>query len=488
MTAYDSEEAIQAWRAGTLGRACLLVTDDSADDGLNLQSADAAVHLRLPWTPNKLEQRLGRVDRFPGAEHAAMRNPAEQYVALPASHEECVSAAWLALLRDGYHIFDESVSTLQDAIALGLPSVWAAAIAEGPAGLESATKDIRDALEVAAVEIDKMDMLESIHERAAKSVDIATAMGELEADWREIRNAVLGYTSQTGGGIGIRHFERGLEGRTLDVFDVGGSNPLVDPRILRVAEGMYGEGSAEGFFNRTTALQMPGHRIFRAGNPLVELLSNVVQNDDRGQATCAWRLDANHIGDPEIFLGFDFLIEVDLEAAESVVPPRPAAMKAVRRQADYMFPPFMLKVWIAVTSGIPVTARRQVQWLDLVYDNRRDQNMTGEMFAAFVNQLGGWSGFRNLGEEAEGIARTHLVQTPEFADRCDRAVNTARENLRIVRAQTRARIAAGRLVNDDESMVLNDRVTAALINGIANPITRVVAASCLGRKGRERAG
>ena len=44
----------------------MLVADDSAEDGLNLQVADAVVHCRLPWSPNRLEQRIGRVDRYQG--------------------------------------------------------------------------------------------------------------------------------------------------------------------------------------------------------------------------------------------------------------------------------------------------------------------------------------------------------------------------------------------------------------------------------------
>ena len=42
----------------------ILVCDRSAEVGVNLQFVDWLIHFDLPWFPNQLEQRLGRVDRI----------------------------------------------------------------------------------------------------------------------------------------------------------------------------------------------------------------------------------------------------------------------------------------------------------------------------------------------------------------------------------------------------------------------------------------
>ena len=43
----------------------ILVATDCLSEGINLQEHfDAVVHYDLPWNPNRLEQREGRVDRF----------------------------------------------------------------------------------------------------------------------------------------------------------------------------------------------------------------------------------------------------------------------------------------------------------------------------------------------------------------------------------------------------------------------------------------
>ncbi|HEX6058702.1 MAG TPA: DEAD/DEAH box helicase [Gemmatimonadaceae bacterium] len=48
-------------------RIDLLVTTDLLSEGVNLQDASVAVHLDLPWTPARLEQRVGRLARLGAA-------------------------------------------------------------------------------------------------------------------------------------------------------------------------------------------------------------------------------------------------------------------------------------------------------------------------------------------------------------------------------------------------------------------------------------
>jgi hypothetical protein len=50
----------------------LLVGTDAAGEGLNLQFAGVVVNYDLPWTPMKIEQRIGRIDRL-GQERPVIR-------------------------------------------------------------------------------------------------------------------------------------------------------------------------------------------------------------------------------------------------------------------------------------------------------------------------------------------------------------------------------------------------------------------------------
>ncbi|MEW5807414.1 MAG: helicase-related protein [Acidobacteriota bacterium] len=64
----------------------VLLATDAASEGLNLQrSCHRVIHFELPWNPNRLEQRNGRVDRY-GQTHS----PEIRYLYYPGSAEEDV--------------------------------------------------------------------------------------------------------------------------------------------------------------------------------------------------------------------------------------------------------------------------------------------------------------------------------------------------------------------------------------------------------------
>ncbi len=73
-------EASGVSRADRANDVTLLLTTDLLSEGVNLQDAGMVIHLDLPWTPARMEQRLGRVARF-GSRHetvhaCAFRPPA----------------------------------------------------------------------------------------------------------------------------------------------------------------------------------------------------------------------------------------------------------------------------------------------------------------------------------------------------------------------------------------------------------------------------
>jgi superfamily II DNA or RNA helicase len=62
LTPHEREAALREFASG---RADLLLATDAAGEGLNLQQrCRLVVNLELPWTPLRLEQRVGRVDRI----------------------------------------------------------------------------------------------------------------------------------------------------------------------------------------------------------------------------------------------------------------------------------------------------------------------------------------------------------------------------------------------------------------------------------------
>jgi len=69
-------------------RVDLLITTDLSSEGVNLQDASVVVHLDLPWTPARLEQRVGRVARM-GSRHPEVHT---YTMAPPAAAESLLRA------------------------------------------------------------------------------------------------------------------------------------------------------------------------------------------------------------------------------------------------------------------------------------------------------------------------------------------------------------------------------------------------------------
>jgi ATP-dependent helicase HepA len=482
-----ADRALGAWSSLPRGHRVVLVADDSAEDGLNLQLADAVVHLRLPWSPNQFEQRLGRVDRYRGAASVRQSSPARQYrLSGEEGSEDTFTDAWAAMLQGGYGIFDDSVSTLQDAIAEALPGVWSRAFEEGPEGLAADTARVQAELRTAREAIDKMDLLESIHEASLDGRDIGDSLDSYEQNWRETRRAVERYTSADQGGIKLRRRTRTVDSCERLEFDLADSLPLLDPRHWQRIRRRVSPEMAAGTFNRSAALRAPGTRLFRCGNPLVDALASAVFVDDRGQAAAFRRLDRSLAGDPVPYFGIQYLVEADIDQALALVD-NPGARHALRRHADTILPPFTRTVWLAAHADTPVTDPAQLDWLNKPYDKRTgDLNYNKDRIGELIGLFGGWDAYRLAALSAGEAARRRLVDTTDMERRCAQAEHHARQRLAVARAQAQARQAAGHLVGDAESQLTDVGVTEKLIDGLTHPTVRVVAAVCLVRAGLER--
>ncbi len=476
--AEPSEQAVARWRE----RGGILVVDDTAEDGLNLQHADVVVHCRLPWSPNRLEQRLGRVDRFVGAMSRAASHAAKQYVVASPGCDDGFLGAWLTLLRDGFGIFSGSVAALQDAIDQQVLPSWTAALDDGPGGLAGRTHLVQEYLAQERKDIDSMDLLESVHEVASAGNDVAAAIATLEANWKTLQDAQIGYAGPDA--AGLRFFVERPNPHEAKVmrFERGSRDLLVPPRLLARTHRALGPAQCEGAFNRNVALRIPGTRIFRRGHPFVDMLASVVDIDDRGQACTFWRYDPHHRGDPLVYFGLDYLVEADVEAALAALGLATQARPALRRQADRLLSPFLRRVWVPADLSRAVDDPDLVIWLDRPYDPKRgDVNLNQHHLSRLFDLFAGPQQFSDIARRAESLARSELARVTDLAARCAAAYQAAQRSIAVMRAQARARQAAGRLVGDADSYLVDVGIIDVLAADLSRPAVRLVAAMCLVR-------
>ena len=219
----------------------------------------------------------------------------------------------------------------------------------------------------------------------------------------------------------------------------------------------------------------------------MDVLAEAISIDDRGQAAAIRRVDPRYHGDPEPYFGFDYLVEADITRALELVGDRPDAATALRRQADRMLAPFALKAWIGPAGEGAISDPGMRAWLNRPYDKARgDRNYNYMRRSELLAIFGGWGPFQRAAEEAEAACRKHLAEVTDLDQACARARHQARQQIAITAAQARARQAAGHLVGDSESYLLDVAVTNALIDGLTRPIVRAVTATCVVRAGIEQ--
>jgi ATP-dependent helicase HepA len=136
------------------GDCKVLVCDHSAEEGVNLQFADLLIHLDLPWQVPRLEQRIGRCDRF----IEEQLPPITSKVLLVG--DQPYAEAWCEFAASACKVFDRSVASLQYVLADIEESVLTRVLQDGPSGIEAEIEPRSEELESELALIDAHDSLD----------------------------------------------------------------------------------------------------------------------------------------------------------------------------------------------------------------------------------------------------------------------------------------------------------------------------------------
>lgn len=312
----------------------VLVCDESGEEGRNLQNATQLIHLDLPLSINRLEQRIGRVDRF----REAAGGPA------PSTVIDEPASAWvthhLRLLAEGIGVFDRSVATLIAPLARLEADLRRELLQEGPDALAVDLPAVRAALDAESEAIDLLEEVESTSAGSDFSLGVVTEFEDFEESWGSCADAFSALFSDDGG---IRLHLRSDQDRP-GVFEVAVDPKLRTVPLMPVTELRQLAPRLRGArtFNRATARRVPGVRLMRIGDPLVDWVDAYVAADERGRAAAAWRVMPGR-PEPELILRFDFKIEFD-DAGLHEGPQR--TQRRLRRRGDAHLAPVVATVWV----------------------------------------------------------------------------------------------------------------------------------------------
>ena len=455
------EHGVRRWLTG---QAQVLVCDRSGEEGRNFQTADAVVHAHLPSSVNRLEQRLGRVDRH------GENDPAVQYVLVPCPEGSTVGA-WLTLLRDGFGVFRASLSMLQYAVDDVTPDLLLDLLRRGAQGLLEATSVIKDGLEKRRTDIAAEDILEATFTGEDDHVAPFELLDMIESRWRELGRAVDNLACDANGSWQMER--KAMSGDPATRRYVPGSRTLLPAYTL--AEAAQGTWNTPGCFNRTAALRRPGTRVLRLGAPFIDTLWRWAQQDERGQASALWRVDGSVDGD-QAFLGFEFVVEADIDHIRATFPESPAG--ALRRRLDGWFAPFTERVWLDLWAGDAPDPEQRLH-LERPYDPRQgDVHLNPDRFPVLHGTFGGAYAFREAVLRAQQEAPKYLRQIRRLEQHSVAAETAAALDLAREEQHRKARRAAGAHLGRESDSGDAVGLAAALRQACRVPAMRLVAVSC----------
>ncbi len=432
----------------------ILVADRSSEEGLNLQAADGLFHVDLPMAPERVEQRIGRLDRL-----GRKLPEIPTYVMLPSHEPGSYWLAWHELLEEGFGIYSRSISDvhfllddLQDRIRLEL-------FRRGAAGLVQLTDGIRTALEAERHRLDQRYALEELDIESREGLDAFERLRDAESQEHRFEVDLKGWLCEA----------LGFERKELS----GDSHRLQWTPRTRIPER---PGWKERFesalgrpltYNRRTAIANPEIRLVRPGFSLVDEMVRLMRRDDRGTVFATWRPDARWPSTRGEWLGFrlTYVVELDEERLRELLESHDSVpFPAVQRAARDLFVPW-LETRTYDTNMQEVRDPLLLKIVERDYDRNVDHNLGSR--PDLIESIVGRDRFAVLCREVRAQSETLLRQEHDFVERLDNSKTATLDVLAIQQASLNRRMSALHSLGETDpaiarrQMVIRDLQTVA---------------------------
>lgn len=497
----ESEGAEEStWREFLTNSAVrAIVCDQCAEEGVNLQGGNKVIiHFDLPLQPNRIEQRIGRVDRYGSG------NSVTSYVLL--DEHAPLQVAWFRVLDDGLGVFKRSISSLQYLVEEEVSSLGRTLIYEGSEGFDALRERLTGPTGAAERElrlIEQQDALDQLSSVAEQEFD---ELFDVDLDWREISAAMTYWIEKT------------LLFDKVKLPRPNGMPPVDDPFRFHYCSPEKGTGQAtliplsefiseflgaidfdapgncstrpQSFpyvANRPTAVKR-GIRPLRYGTEFIESIRLFSELDVRGRSYAMWRQIFGQFQPKEILtcFRFDFLVETRLDEAHAVLAQEgscanESAQSSLARRGDMLFSPHFIQVWLD-EEGDELPQEFIERYLVPPYakaggDGYIDKNLDISYLTAFKTRspdiFTNWNvRCERMRDKAKAIVKSRSELLDRQKDALERALSEA--EIRYAQLQTRIQSLDGKEASVEAAqLALEQNLNEALRRGISSPSIKV---------------
>ncbi|WP_407893956.1 protein DpdE [Scytonema sp. NUACC26] len=452
----------------------ILVCDRSGEEGRNLQFADWLIHFDLPWSPNQLEQRIGRIDRI------GSKIGVQSCVLLGPYLEDSPHNAWYQILKDGFGIFQQSIASLQFYVDEKLKELETVLLKASAVGLLEKTEQIQEQIQAEIVKINEQNALDEIDASDEVAYQYFQELDNYDAKHPEIKRAIESWMCDA---LGFKPINDANLSEVRRYQPTTRTLVPVDDLKTRFAKGYLDQF---GTYNRRVANQNPGIKLFRLGEGLVNSLLSYVDWDDRGQAFAMWRADASWDASEGMeWFGFrcNYVVEANLKPAKQVLKENDLGTsknKILQRRVDALFPPIIETIFID-GRYVPISMVEDEKLLNILrrpYNNKsshpyRDYNLAKED-VAIIDDFVNASQWQKFCYQAHKTSLKLLSRRPDFIDLCKRYALVAQKKLGNREEQLRLRLnrqSSDRVLAQE--LEIEKALNAAILEGIRQPLLRL---------------
>lgn len=390
----------------------ILICDRSGEEGLNLNFADAIVHLDLPFSLTRMEQRIGRLDRF-----GRTKGAIQQRIILPTDDDASPWSAWLDVLADGFGLFEHSTSDIQFALERLEGELAMALLERGAEGLRERIPWLREQIAAARSEADEQYALDAFA-LADGAEALSQSIEDAEDDEAELETRTEHWL------LSALQFRK--IGRTTNQVRYCWTPTTLVPREPWENEFGLSTQTAVTWRRRIAMRQSIG--LLRPGSQMLDAMERHLRWDDRGSAFATWRIDPALSGSDLAWAGFRFcfVVEPSLDADTEVFGS--VDRYGVSRRAQGFLPSWSHQVHLDVEGGAAPEAYAKI--LARPYSKSsdstgaRDINLTSR--PDLLESIAPMSMLKDRLMRARAIAEEQLRSDPDFVRRLSLAGVQAR--------------------------------------------------------------
>ncbi len=469
----DVETEVQRFREDS---SChILVCDRSAEVGRNLPFANHLLHYDLPWPPNCIEQRMGRLDRI-----GRRGRPMHTHVYLGADvRTGSIFEAWYHILADGIGAFRESMADLQFLIEKKHDDLMEQRFASGAEHVDAQVDALEAEIEEEREELERQHRFEELDAFEQTGGSYCERLQDLEEKSAKMQSDLDGWI---GGALQFHAYKKpfldnmllyqpNIDGKTLVPFDVIMNRFL--PRSGKPVS--YHRSTVVGSRAETGTAAS----IFRVGHPFLDGLRDYFEWDDRGRVYAIWRQNNQWqaLGqDDRLYFRFEFVLQADMSAEEV----EDAGIRAaLQRRADATFPPRFETV-VTDRNGTPVTNDRLK---DLVADRPKraqdggtDVNVKDDrlpLLDRFVDRLDWPNDCQRARDAAEDFLHASDAVVRQRDEALQRAESGRRDQIERLRLRAGGHTTGCQQDAYEEQIRHEKRIAAILRRSIETPSVRL---------------